>query len=97
MKRLEPGISSAWSGSYEKIEEELTEFERWLDTVWGMGFYETLIGNEESYSIPLAFKTAAEMEGNVLICDGARAVVSVWGLDRLIIYFTHSDIATLAL
>jgi len=70
VKRLEPGISSDWSGSYEKIEEELTEFERWLDTVWGMGFYETLIGNEESYSIPLAFKTAAEMDGNVLICDG---------------------------
>lgn len=70
VKRLVPLITSDYTGSYERMEEELTEFEHWLDTVWGTGFYETLLGSEESYSIPMAFKMAAKLDGNVLICDG---------------------------
>lgn len=58
------------SGSYERYEYELMDFELWAHRVWGEGFYRTLIGGEEDYAIPKAFKMADEMEGNVLLFDG---------------------------
>jgi len=71
MQRLEPLIDrDRISESYNRVEEELVDFELWLHRVWGLNFYEELLGTEEEWAIPKAFKTAAEVDGNVLICDG---------------------------
>ena len=57
--------------SYEKIEEEISKFERWLYDVWGREFYEMLIkDNREEWALVKAFKTAGEKEANILVCDG---------------------------
>ena len=56
--------------SYEEIEEELREIERWLHEIWGTDFYHTLVGDKDDYPILKAFDVAGELKGNVLICDG---------------------------
>jgi len=58
------------SGSFERFEEELMEFERWIHDVWGEDFYRMLIGNDKNYAIPKAFKLADERNGNLILCDG---------------------------
>ena len=77
--RLEPLMHlDQISTSYNRVEEELVDFELWLHKVWGPDFYKELLGSEETWAIPRAFKTAIEVEGNILICDG-------WSLRELLV------------
>jgi len=71
VKRLEPLTDlEDISGSFDRFEEELMDFEEWLNRAWGPGFYSTLIGSEDDYAIPKAFKMADEKNGNILFLDG---------------------------
>lgn len=56
--------------SYERIEEELRDFELWLHNIWGRAFYINLIGDEEEWAIHKALKAAGERNCNLLVCDG---------------------------
>jgi len=71
VEKLDPSTSLVnITRSYERFEEELMDFEKWLHQVWGNGFYETLIGNTEDYAIPKAFQLADRKKGNILFFDG---------------------------
>ena len=58
------------SKSIITFEEEISEFEQWIDKVWGEGFYKILLGDETTYSLPLALEMADPNNSNILICDG---------------------------
>jgi hypothetical protein len=68
--RLEPLVDlHDIVGSFDRVEAQLMDFERWLHTVWGQGFYE-LLSDGHDHAIPQAYKIANNRKGNVLICDG---------------------------
>jgi len=58
------------NSSYEKIEDELLSFEKWLHEAWGTGFYQDLSDEDYDYALNLALKTAADIDANILLCDG---------------------------
>jgi hypothetical protein len=58
------------SNSYDGIEEHLRDFELWLHNIWGIPFYQVLLGKEADWAIPKAFKMAKKKDCNILICDG---------------------------
>lgn len=71
VSRLDPLIDlNNISASFDRIEEELRDFELWLQNVWGRPFYRFLADGREDWAIPKAFKTADNRDANVLICDG---------------------------
>jgi hypothetical protein len=71
MEKLEPLVDlDDLASSYGRIEEELQAFERWLHDSWGTGFYRDLASAEYGWALPKALRKAAEMDVNVLVCDG---------------------------
>jgi len=69
VQKLEPGFDLGdLSGSLDRVEKDLRDFEKWLDEVWGQGFYWSLIGDD--LAIPKAFKAAEELGANILLLDG---------------------------
>jgi len=71
VSRLDPLVDvDDISASYDRIEEEIRDFEQWLNNIWGQSFYRLLVGGKEDWALPKAFKAADERDGNILICDG---------------------------
>jgi len=69
VRRLEPAVDlKDISVSFNHMEEDLRDFEEWLDEAWGLGFYKILV--EDGYAIPKAFQRAGELDGNILLLDG---------------------------
>ena len=71
MEKLDPLVDlDDLASSYARMEEELQAFERWLHDSWGTGFYRNLASAEYGWALPKALRKAAEMDVNVLVCDG---------------------------
>lgn len=56
--------------SYENLEEKLCQFEKWLHEVWGQPFYALLAGDLGEKALPKTYKTAGQINANVLVADG---------------------------
>jgi hypothetical protein len=71
MEKLDPLVDlDDLASSYARMEEELQAFERWLHDSWGTDFYRNLASTEYGWALPKALRKAAEMDVNVLVCDG---------------------------
>ena len=56
--------------SYERLEEELCQFERWLDEVWGSPFYRFLAEGQGEKALSKAYRLAHQRDANILVADG---------------------------
>ncbi|MFH2110808.1 MAG: hypothetical protein ABIJ47_06040 [Candidatus Bathyarchaeota archaeon] len=56
--------------SYDKVEEWLQGFEKWLHDAWGSDLYRNLAIEEHGWALQKALQRAAEIDANVLVCDG---------------------------
>ena len=71
LEKLEPCIYlEDLNSTYEKVESKLCNFEELLHETWGKAFYKTLVAHENGLAIPKAFKKAADITANLLVCDG---------------------------
>jgi len=58
------------SNSYDRMEEWLQSFEKWLHDAWGLDLYKTLASEEHGWALYKALQRAAEIDANILVCDG---------------------------
>ena len=71
ISQLEPTVDlSDLTSSYGRIEEWLQSFEEWLHDAWGLGFYRCLASADHGWALQKALQKAAEIDANVLVCDG---------------------------
>lgn len=56
--------------SYERLEEQLCEFEKWLDDIWGMAFYRLLSEGAGGRALAKAYRMAGQRGCNILVADG---------------------------
>ena len=71
ISQLEPMVDlSDLTSSYGRIEEWLQSFEEWLHDAWDLGFYRCLSSADYGWALQKALQRAAEIDANVLVCDG---------------------------